>query len=193
MILGLRLAGGPFDSELAEIRAQPRERPLVQEAGEIIRSVGQQFAAPETDEEIEIFALDALDIGALRRLRECGMRQSERARIAAQRGEARKQRGIRRARQQHRQQRVFLRARGIDLVDIAGRAGVLSVKIGPQNRPAHAGRRLDREHALGGNARPVRNRRLRYADFTGKRADPAGDADRFVQAYIPHRRFFFYY
>jgi hypothetical protein len=69
------------------MRAQSRERPLVQEAGEVIRPVRQKLPAPKTDEEIEIFALDALDIGPFRRLRERGVRQSERARIAAQFGE----------------------------------------------------------------------------------------------------------
>ena len=88
------------------------------------------------------------------------MRQTERACVAAQLGKTREQRGIGRAREQHREERIFLRARGIDLVDVAADALVLGVKIGPQDRAAHAGRGLDREHALSGNARPVRNRRL---------------------------------
>src|SRR5262249_20547511 len=74
VILGLRLAGYPFDSELVETRAQARERALLQEAGEEIRSLRQKCPAPEPNEEIEIFALDALDIGALRRLCERDMR-----------------------------------------------------------------------------------------------------------------------
>src|SRR5262245_66286007 len=82
VILGLRLSGYPFDSELAEIRAQSRKRPLVQEASQVIRSVRQKFPAPEPNEEIEIFALEALDIGALRRLCERDIRHSERARHA---------------------------------------------------------------------------------------------------------------
>ena len=61
MILRLDLALGALDAERAEIVAQPRQRPLVQEAGEIIGAVGQQFAAAEPDEEVEVFALDALD------------------------------------------------------------------------------------------------------------------------------------
>ena len=56
MILGLRLTVRPFDCELAEMRAKACKRPLVQEAGEIIRSVRQKFPAPDTDEEIEIDA-----------------------------------------------------------------------------------------------------------------------------------------
>src|SRR5262249_9828894 len=86
MILGLRLAGCALDPKLLEMRAQPRERPLVQEAGEIIRTIWEKFPAPDAYEELEIFALDALHIGPLRRVRERGVRQSERARIATQCG-----------------------------------------------------------------------------------------------------------
>src|SRR6516165_3969628 len=93
VVLGLRLARRAFEPELAQMRAQARERTLVQEAGEIIRSVGQKFPAPETDEKIEIFAREALDIGALRRFCERDVRQSERARIAAQCPETLEQRG----------------------------------------------------------------------------------------------------
>ena len=103
------------------------------------------------------------------------------------------------AREQHREQRIFLRARGVDLVDtaiadidtVAGKIGRIAVEIGPQNDTAHAGRGFHRQHALGGNARPVRDRRLRDANFSGKRADTAGNADRFVKTAIAHQGFFF--
>src|SRR5262249_50506561 len=116
-ILGPRLARYPFDSGPREIRAQARKRPLVQEASQVIRSVRQKFPAPEPNEEIEIFALEALDIGALRRVCEPDMCQSERARIASQCAETLKQPGIGRACEQHRKQRIFLRPRRFDLVD----------------------------------------------------------------------------
>ena len=45
------------------------------------------------------------------------MSDAERRRIAAQRGQPLEQCRVRRARQQRRQQRVFLRAGEIDLVD----------------------------------------------------------------------------
>ena len=48
------------------------------------------------------------------------MRNTERRRIAAKLGDALEQRRIRRTRQQHGEQRVFLRARGIDIVELAG-------------------------------------------------------------------------
>src|SRR5258708_5094482 len=72
VILGLRLAGGSLDGELFKMRAQPRERSLVQEAGEIVRRVGQKLPAAEPDEEVEIFALQALDLGPRRRRRQPG-------------------------------------------------------------------------------------------------------------------------
>ena len=120
MILGLRLAFGALDAEPREILAQPRQRPLVQEAGEIVRAVGQQLAAPEPDEEIEILALDALGIGAAarpRRARHAPARAGSHRRASVR--EPLEQRGVRRAREQRREQRIFLRARGIDLVDVA--------------------------------------------------------------------------
>ena len=58
MILRLRHAVGARNADARQILAQARQRPLVQEAGEIIGGVGQQLAAPDADEEIEEFALD---------------------------------------------------------------------------------------------------------------------------------------
>ena len=116
MILGLAVAFGALDAERRQIAAQPRQRTLVQEAGEIVRAVGQQFAAAEPDEQVEVLALDALDRGFARGLRERGMRDAERRRIAAQAGEALQQLCVRRARQQRGEQRVFLRARRGDIV-----------------------------------------------------------------------------
>ena len=100
--------------------------------------------AAQPDEEVEIFPLHAFDGGAFRRLGERSVGQSERARIAAQGGEALQQQSVRRAREQDRDEPIFQRPRGVHLVDIARRPGVLGVKIGPQRRAAHAGRRLDR-------------------------------------------------
>jgi hypothetical protein len=54
----------PLDSKSSQVRAQARQWPLMQKPGEIIRAVGQEFPAPEPDEEIEIFALDALGAGS---------------------------------------------------------------------------------------------------------------------------------
>ena len=143
----------------AEIVAQPRQRPLMQEAGEIVGTVGHQLAAADADEQIEKFALDPRRVGAVGRFRETDMRHAERRRIAAQRCKAAQKFRVRRARQQRRQQRVFLRAREIDFID-AGGLIVLAVQIGPQNRASDAGQRFDRQNAFGRNARPIRHRGL---------------------------------
>ena len=58
VILRLEIVLGPLDAERGEILAQARQRTLVEKAGQIVGRVGQQFAAPEADEQIEIFALD---------------------------------------------------------------------------------------------------------------------------------------
>ena len=60
MIFRFVLLLDAFDAERGEILTQPRQRPLVQEAGDIIGAVGHQFAAADADEEIEEFALDLL-------------------------------------------------------------------------------------------------------------------------------------
>src|SRR5712671_6866772 len=78
VIFRLGVVLGAFDSERAEIGAQPRQRTLVQEAGEIVGSVGQQFAAAESDEQVEILALDPLDGGLAGGLCERCMRDTER-------------------------------------------------------------------------------------------------------------------
>ena len=64
VILRLGLPSARSMPSAREIVAQPRERPLVQKAGQIVGRIGQQLAAAEPDEEIEIFALDALDVDA---------------------------------------------------------------------------------------------------------------------------------
>ena len=117
MIFRLDVAFGALDAERREIVAQPRQRALVQEAGEIVRAVGQQFAAAEPDEEIEIFALDALDAGFAGGLRERGMRHAERRRRRRASPARRSSSLASGARAEQRgEQRVFLRARRGDIV-----------------------------------------------------------------------------
>ena len=77
-----------------KIVAQPRQRPLVQEAGQIVGAIGKKLAAAEPDEEIEIFALDPLGVRRARRLGERRMRQPERARVAVQAPEAAQQSAV---------------------------------------------------------------------------------------------------
>jgi hypothetical protein len=63
VILGLGNAIGAFNAKPREIPAQISERAFMQKARDVIRSEGQQFAAPEADEQIVEFALNALRIG----------------------------------------------------------------------------------------------------------------------------------
>jgi len=53
VILGLAAMTVALDAEPRKVGAQPRERPLMQEAGEVIGAVGQKLAASHADEEIE--------------------------------------------------------------------------------------------------------------------------------------------
>ena len=55
--------------------------------------------------------------------------------------------------------------RGLEVVDIAPQARItptqiIPIEVGPQDRPAHAGRGFNRKHPLSGSTRPVRYRRL---------------------------------
>jgi len=45
MVLGFVISFGALDAQRGQVSAQPRQRTLVQETGEIVRGVGQQFAA----------------------------------------------------------------------------------------------------------------------------------------------------
>ena len=78
MIFRLAVAFDALDAERREVVAQPRQRALVQEAGEIVRAVGQQLAAAEADEQIEEFALDLLDGRVACGFRQRDMRNAER-------------------------------------------------------------------------------------------------------------------
>jgi hypothetical protein len=73
-----------------QIGAQARQRALVQEAGEIVRAIKQDFAAAEPDEQIEILTLSALDRGFACGLRQRGVGDTKRRSIAAQSGDASK-------------------------------------------------------------------------------------------------------
>ena len=130
MIFRLGITFDALNTEPGEIVAQSRQRTLVQEAGEIIRAIRHQFSAPDADEQLEEFAIDLRDIYLGRGLTERRMRDAKRRMVAAQFGYSGQQVGVGNALKQHRQQRIFLGARGIDFVDCAGvRSGI---KIGAQ-------------------------------------------------------------
>ena len=118
VILGFRIALGALDAKLHEILAQARERPLMQESGEIIGAVGQQLAAAEPDEEIEVLALDLVRRGVFRGLGERGMREPERACIGRAACATRASRSASGARDEQRgEQPIFLGARGFGFVE----------------------------------------------------------------------------
>ncbi len=104
------------------------------------------------------------------------MRETERTRVGAQFGKTREQGGIGGAREQQGKQRIFLCARGIDLVESAGRRRLLAVKIRPQDCAAHASGLFHGKHAFRGDARPVGDGRLQYADAAREPANSAGSA-----------------
>src|SRR5260370_1107715 len=120
VVFGLVLAFDALDTEINEVGAQSGQRPLVQKTGQVIGSVGQQLAATDADEEVEIFAGDR---GGLF-LRSCSserlMRNAERRPVAPEPRQSLQQRQIRRAHHERRKQRVFLRARNGGVVECVG-------------------------------------------------------------------------
>ena len=116
---------GALDPEPIEILAHPRQRALVQKAGQIVGGIGQQFAAAEPDEEIEEFLADGAVVASPRRLREFDMRDAEIGPVALQRGDALERIRVGRLAEQQRQQAVFRGAQLIDLVDFGFRCHLI--------------------------------------------------------------------
>ena len=87
------------------------------------------------------------------------MRHADRGRIAAQLRQRLQQGRIGSAGQQGGEQRIFLRARRIDFIDIAAR-GHAAEKIGTQDGAGDIGHALDDGDPLGRHAVPVRYGRL---------------------------------
>src|SRR5262249_44140973 len=83
MVLRLRLAFDALDAEPREIVTQARQRPFIQEAGEVERTVGHEFASSDADEKIEELALDPLRIRHACRLGKRPVHDPERSGIAA--------------------------------------------------------------------------------------------------------------
>jgi hypothetical protein len=83
--------------------------------------------------------LDAFFRRAACRFGERGMRDAERAGVAAKLGKASEKSGIRRAGKQDRQERIFLGACGIDVIDAGSRRATHAVKVGSKDRAIDAG------------------------------------------------------
>ena len=181
VVLRLDIALAALDAERLEIAAQPRQRALVQEAGQVVGAVGQQLAAPEPDEEIEILALRPRSASVSRGgFRQRRMREAERARdrprspASALENIARRARAAAAPRAAHIPARAPHRPRRVAAAHARRRDRGAA-------RPARRRWRLDREHPLGRNALPVRNRGLGNAYFSRKLADAAGGVDRFLE------------
>ena len=89
--------------------------------------------------------------------------------------------GIRRLREQHGKQRVFLRARDIDLVQSPVQLKIRSEKIRAQNCPGNAGRRLNGCDPLRRHAVPIRDGRLRDSDTARELAHSADGSNGLFQ------------
>ena len=62
VVLGLGLSVGLLDAQTLEVAAQPRQRALVEKAGQVVGRVGEQLAAAEPDEKVEVFPAHALHV-----------------------------------------------------------------------------------------------------------------------------------
>ncbi len=114
------------------------------------------------------------------------MGAAKRRGVAAQPRDLTKQFVRRRTRKQCGKQRVFLGACRIDGIDGIIFHGRLATKIGAKLLTRHAGRRFDGDHPLCRNAVPVRNGRLRNADFAGKLDHAACRVDRAIEYGVAH-------
>src|SRR5581483_11183886 len=98
---------GALDAERGQVRAQARERPLVQEAGQVVRGVRQQLAAADADKNVEELEFDILELDAVGRIREFRMQKPERTRVGAQAGYAFDKARIGRTQKQSRKKNIF--------------------------------------------------------------------------------------
>jgi hypothetical protein len=80
VVFGFASRFDTFNAEFTQILAQARQWTLVEKAGQIIRTVGQELPAPDADEEIEKLAFDLFGSRTVRRLRQQGMRNTQRFR-----------------------------------------------------------------------------------------------------------------
>ena len=123
-------------------------------------------------------ALDLVGVGVARGFRKIGVRESERACIAAKLRQPAEEFCIRRAPKECREQGVFLGASRIDFTDVA--APRRAVEVGTQHHALDAGCRFDVQDPLGRDPIPVGYGGLRYAQTPGKLANAASDANGLV-------------
>src|SRR6516225_5178257 len=90
--------------------------------------------------------------------------------------------------QEHREQRIFLGTRRLNLVNLARAPGV--IEIGAQHRAVDTGHAFNRYDALGRNPAPIRYGRLRNAEFSRESADAASSTNGLVKTRIAHSRLY---
>jgi len=99
----------------------------VDESRQVVRGIRQKFAAPQADEQGEILASDPLSVRTRRSFRERLVCTTECTLVPAQASKTLKKIRVRAAKQQRREERVFLRSGELDLID--SRATLLGLQI----------------------------------------------------------------
>ena len=155
MILGFEIVLGALDAECDEVIAETGKRAFIEKAGQIVGGIGQQLATPETDEQIEIFALDTGGHDLRCGLSQGGMGATKRRCVAAQMRDLAKQSVGRRTQKQRGKQCVFPRASGVDGIDIIVWQRRLAIEIGTKLLTRYAGRGLHRNYPSNRHSVPV--------------------------------------
>jgi len=186
VILGLKIVFDPLDAERGKIVAQARQGAFVEKSGQVIGCVRQQLAAPETDEQIEIFALD-LECGRYRRsLCKSCVGAAKWRHITVQLRDLLEQCGRRRGREQRREQRVFLGAPRVDRINRVVRRSRPAIEIRTKLFAGYARRGFHRNHTLRRHPVPVRHGGLGNAYFSGKLGNAARRINGTFKACIAH-------
>ena len=110
MVLRLRDTLGAFEAEPREVAAQLGQRPFMQEAGQVVGGEGQQFAAPEADEQVVELALGGDRVAGDRGRGQHTIGLAQRSRATTQRAECAQQPRIGRGHEKPPEQREQPRA-----------------------------------------------------------------------------------
>src|SRR5690606_25592658 len=68
MVLRLADSFSPRDAKLGHVLTQPRQGPIMEKTGQVIGGIGKQLGLAHADEEVEMLALDLLELAAPRHL-----------------------------------------------------------------------------------------------------------------------------
>ena len=92
-----------FDAEQEQVAAQTRKRTFVQETGQIVGGIREQFAAAYADESVEILAIDLFCIHRSRCINKRSMSTADIALVAREILEPSQQFRVGSFREQHRE------------------------------------------------------------------------------------------